>query len=215
MKPRTLIACLPALLLANSALGSEWNIDPEHSEAKFDIHNMLVGTAHGTLGTVTGTIHYDDQDISHSTVSAAIDLTKIDTHEPKRDKHLQSKDFFETATFPTATFTSNKVERLANGKLQITGDLKVHGVTRSVVLAVDMPSPGAASRLTAAATTTINRHDIGLNWGPGIMLSSDAHLQIKIEAAPGAAAAVVAAPEAPPAPVLTKRVGAAAGGIPQ
>src|SRR5581483_6440688 len=139
MTPKTL-ALVFATLVSSPALASDWTIDSQHSEADFRVRHMGISYVRGTLGTVTGTIHVDENNPSKSSVEATIDVSKLDTREPKRDAHLKSPDFFDVAKYPTATFKSTKVEREGAGKLKVTGDLTMHGVTHPVVLDVDGPS---------------------------------------------------------------------------
>jgi polyisoprenoid-binding protein YceI len=167
------------------AFASDWTLDADRSRVQFDISNWVVHTVSGTLGTVTGRIHVDDTDVTRSTVRAAIDLKRIDTQSPKRDAHLQTKDFFDVASYPVAVFTSSRVERIATDHLRVTGDLVAHGVVCAVTL--DVHLAGMAPRLTADATATIDRHQLGLNYGVGATVGNEATLRIHAEATPLAA----------------------------
>src|SRR6202041_2344464 len=82
----------------------------------------------------------DDQDISKSTVNATIDVNSLDTRVQNRDNDLRSDHFFDVAKYPTITFKSTRVEPAGAGKLNVTGDLTIHGVTKQVVLDVAGPS---------------------------------------------------------------------------
>jgi polyisoprenoid-binding protein YceI len=181
-----LLGCALSLSLAANARASDWSLDPKTSEARFAIGNMMVRTVHGTLGTVTGQLHLDEQDLTRSTVTASIDLSAIASGDAKRDAHLKDKDFFEIAKFPVATFTSNKVEKGAGGALRVTGQLVVHGVTKTVVLDVTL-APPTATEVSAHATTKLDRHDLGLSYGPGIMIGAEAELELVVKATPAAA----------------------------
>jgi len=102
-------------------------------------------------------------------VNVTIDATSVDTREPDRDKDLKGPNFFDVAKYPTFTFKSTKVESAGTGKLKVTGDLTIHGVTKSVVLDVDGPKPPikdpwGLQRSAVSATTKINRKDFGVNW---------------------------------------------------
>ena len=114
-------------------------------------------------------MNLDDKDITKSTVEATIDVSSINTRDEKRDGHLKSPDFFDVAKFPTITFKSKKVAKAGEGKLKVTGDLTIHGVTKEVVLNVDGPAkeakdPWGNIKSGAVATTKINRKDWGLGW---------------------------------------------------
>ena len=94
------------------------------------------------------------------------------------------------AKYPTLTFKSTKVEAAGEGKLLVTGDLTIHGVTKQVVLDVDGPSPevkmGPNRKAGASATTTIDRRDFGLTWnrvleGGGLVVGNAVKITLEIE----------------------------------
>jgi len=89
-----------------------------------------------------------------------------------RDKDLRSDHYFDVEKYPTITFQSKKVEPAGPGKLKVTGDLTIHGITKEAVLDVDGPSapmkdPWGNQRMGASATTKINRMDFGVAGGAG------------------------------------------------
>ncbi len=186
-------AALLAVLVSTPALAADWSIDPAHSEAGFNVKHMGIVNVHGSLGPVTGTIHLDDKDITKSSVDVSIDVNGIDTREPKRDGHLKSPDFFDVAKFPTVTFKSTKVEKAGEGKLKVTGDLTMHGVTKSIVLEVEGPTAPAtmfgSTKIAVAATGALDRTAYGLSWnkplekGAGLLVGNEVTLSLGVEAA--------------------------------
>jgi polyisoprenoid-binding protein YceI len=150
----------------------EWRLDSAHSAAHFSVRHMMVSNVRGQLGKVSGTLRYDQSDPKTATVEATIDVTGIDTRNEKRDAHLKSPDFFDVAQFPSITFKSTKVEAAGDGKLRVTGDLTLHGVTKPVTLMVEGPTPpikdARGSRIGASATATISRKDFGMTWNRAI-----------------------------------------------
>jgi polyisoprenoid-binding protein YceI len=179
------------LSLPASAATSTWQVDPAHSEALFSIRHLTISTVRGGFSKIKGTISFDEKDPSKSVVDVAIDMTTVDTREPKRDEDLRSDKFFDVAKYPTMTFKSTKVEQVSAGKLKVTGDLTLHGVTKEVVLDVDGPSaaikdPWGNQRAAASATTKINRQDFGVKWNKtidngGVMLGDDVSITIDVE----------------------------------
>jgi polyisoprenoid-binding protein YceI len=151
-----------------ASYAEEWQIDRAHSAAQFSVRHMMVSTVRGHFGKLTGTIHYDLANPSAARVQADVDVSSVDTREPKRDAHLKSADFFDAANHPTMTFKSTKVEPAGQGKLKMTGDLTIRGTTRPVVFDVDgLTSPvkdRGGLRMGAAATAKINRKDFGITW---------------------------------------------------
>jgi polyisoprenoid-binding protein YceI len=123
---------------------------------------------------VSGTAKYDPADPSKTSLDATIDANSVDTRVEMRDKDLRSPHFFEVEKYPTITFHSKQAKAQGSGKLQITGDLTIHGVTKEVVLDVDGPSaavkdPWGNQRIGASATTKINRNDFGVSGAPGVV----------------------------------------------
>ncbi|MBN1208659.1 MAG: polyisoprenoid-binding protein [Myxococcaceae bacterium] len=174
------------------ALASTWEIDPSHSSASFSVRHMMVTNVKGSFSKVAGTINLDDKDITRSSVTATIDASTVDTGEPKRDAHLRSPDFFEVEKNGTITFKSKKVEKVGEGKLKVTGDLTLRGVTKQVTLDVEGPSPEAKNPFTGginrgfSATTKINRKDYGLNWNKaietgGVLVGDEVAITLELE----------------------------------
>jgi polyisoprenoid-binding protein YceI len=130
-------------------------------------------------------------------VEATIDVTGINTGEAQRDTHLKSADFFDVAKYPSITFRSKKIARVANNKYKALGDLTIHGVTREVTLDVDatpeVKDPWGALRFGANASTKINRKDFGLNWNKaleagGVLVGDEVEITLDVELVKKAAA---------------------------
>src|SRR5208282_2061024 len=159
------------LLLASlSALAqtSTWNIDPAHSTAQFTVRHLAISNVTGSFTKVTGSIALNDQDITQSQISASIDVSSVDTRVEKRDQDLKSPNFFDVEKYPTIEFKSKRIVS-SGGKLQLIGDLTIHGTTREVTLDVDGPTPALTdpwgnSRRGISATTAINRKDFNLTY---------------------------------------------------
>ena len=157
-----------ALLTSLSALAqtSTWNIDPAHSTAQFTVRHLGISNVTGNFTKVTGSVVLNEKDITQSQVSASIDVSSVDTRVEVRDKDLKSPHFFEVEKYPTIEFKSKRIVS-SGGKLQVIGDLTVHGTTREVTLDVDGPTPELTdpwgnSRRGISATTTIDRKDFNL-----------------------------------------------------
>jgi len=190
---RTTIGATLAAVLAVSAAATTttWQIDPQHTAAGFAVKHLMISTVRGQFKGVTGTVNWDDQDISKSTVDIAIDANTVDTSEPKRDADLKSDKFFDVAKYPTITFKAKKIEQVSAGKLKITGDLTIHAVTKEAVLDVEGPTqpvkdPWGNTRVAANATTKINRQDFGVKWnanmdGGGVVVGDDVAITIDLE----------------------------------
>jgi len=165
-----------ALFLTLSASAQEsWQLDPNHSSAQFAVRHLGISTVRGTFTKVSGTVQLNEADLTRSSAEVTIDATSVDTRVETRDNDVRSPKFLDVQKFPTITFKSKKVEPAGPGKLRMTGDLTIHGVTKEVVLDVDGPTPAVKDarsgqqRRGASATTTINRQDFGVSGAPSVV----------------------------------------------
>ena len=180
-----------AMAFSATAATTTWQIDPAHTAASFAVQHLMISTVRGEFKGVTGTVNWDDQDITKSTVDVTIDAKTVDTSEPQRDKDLKSDKFFDVEKYPTITFKSKKVEQVSVGKLKVTGDLTIHGITKEAVLDVEGPSasvkdPWGNTRAAISATTKVNRQDYGVKWnasidGGGVVVGDDVNITIDME----------------------------------
>ncbi len=169
MNRRLFTTLFAGMLFAGTAALAQttWTIDKNHTQVDFQIRHAAVSNVRGSLSNVTGTVVWDEKDLSKASVNAVIDATTVSTNNDSRDKHLKSPDFFNVEKFPTLTFKSTSVTR-SGGKLQVIGDLTLAGVTKSVTLDVDGPTApvkGMQGGLVTgfSATGTIKRSDF--NFG--------------------------------------------------
>jgi polyisoprenoid-binding protein YceI len=174
---RMLSTLAVALLLTVSGVAQDaWQLDPPHSSAQFSVRHLGVSTVRGAFTKVSGSVVYDAANPSKSSIQATIEAASVDTRVDMRDNDLRSPRFLDAQKYPTITFQSKKVEAAGAGKLKVTGDLTIHGVTKEVVLDVDGPTPAIKDpmgkdrlRMGASATTKINRNDFGVSGLPGIV----------------------------------------------
>jgi polyisoprenoid-binding protein YceI len=173
---RLLLVFFAAMTLAATAFGqaTTWQIDPNHSSAQFSVRHLGVSTVRGAFTKVSGSAKYDPADPSKTMLDATIDATSVDTRVEMRDNDLRSPNFLDVQKYPTITFHGKQVKASGSGKLQLTGDLTIHGTTKEVVLDVDGPSaamkdPWGNQRIGASATTKINRKDYGVNGAAGVV----------------------------------------------
>jgi len=198
MQRLALTAAALAALAAPATAGTDWQIDPAHTNVQFSVRHLMISNVRGEFGKVSGTAQTDDQDLTRSKIQATIDAASINTREPKRDQHLKSPDFFDVAKFPTIAFTSKKIEKAGDNRFKVTGDLNLHGVTREVVLDVESSGPPikdlmGMTRAGARASTKINRKDFGIVWnkaldGGGIAVGDEVEVTIDVEGTKQAAA---------------------------
>ena len=174
------------LFLAVSAIAQvqTWKIDPNHTAAQFSVRHMGISTVRGAFTKVSGTADYDPSNLSKTAIDATIETASVDTRVEMRDNDLRSPNWFDAAKYPTITFKSKSVQSAGEGKLKISGDLTIHGVTKEVVLDVDGPSapvtdPKGNAHVGASATTKIKRTDFSVGTNP--MVGEDITITIDTE----------------------------------
>jgi len=193
------------LVLPALAQAATWKIDPNHSSTTFKIRHLF-SNVRGDFTQISGMIDYDPAHPTASTLETKIVAASINTNNERRDNDLRSPNFFDVATFPDLTFKSTKVESTEGG-LKVTGDLTLHGITKPVVLDVEVLGTGPHPMIEGgqvagfSAHTKINREDFGLKWNKtldagGTLLGNDVDIQIEVEA--------VNAPPKPEAPAPAK-----------
>jgi polyisoprenoid-binding protein YceI len=202
-----LVALLGLASLAARAMAQTetWYLDPPHSSAQFAVRHLGISTVRGAFTKIGGVV-VDSPDLSKASLNVTIDASSIDTRVQRRDDDLRSDHFFDVAKYPTITFQSKRVESAGAGKLKVTGDLTMHGVTKEVVLDVDGPTPPMKdprgnSHRGLSATTTLSRADFGINFDAG-MIGDQVAIQLDVELvdkAPGAPRPA-GAPGGPPPP---------------
>jgi polyisoprenoid-binding protein YceI len=186
MKQRLVLITTALLLMPFAVLAQQsWQIDPAHTNAEFSVRHMGISTVRGSFTKTTGTVQYDPADPSKAVIDATIDANSIDTRNENRDKDLRSAHFFDVEKYPTLVFKSKGAQQAEAGKLKITGDLTIHGVTKEVVLNIDGPtSPVKGGRgnlhMGAAASTVVNRTDFGMSGYQG-MVGNDITINIDVE----------------------------------
>jgi polyisoprenoid-binding protein YceI len=176
------IACL-LLIATGSSDAATYTLEPDYTQAVFRWEHLGFSRPAAQLAQGTGTLEFDAMNPARSSVKVSIPLDRLATGVPDLDEHLKSEDFFEVAKFPAAVFASTKVEPgMGKGRLKVTGDLTLHGVTKPVTLDVALLKVGTNVRTGIAtvgftATTTIRRSDFGL--GAYVPQVSDA-IQIEL-----------------------------------
>jgi polyisoprenoid-binding protein YceI len=186
----TMKRCLPALALIAAlafpalAAPDQWTIDPAHSTAEFLVTHLEISDVDGTFKKVSGSATIDDDDLSKSSVTAAIDVSSLDSGIQMRDDDLKSAEFFNVAAYPTMTFQSTKIWKTGDGTAKMTGNLTLHGVTKQVTFDVKDPAPPpnqTPARRTAEASATISRAAFGMTTdstliGDGVAITLDIQL---------------------------------------
>jgi polyisoprenoid-binding protein YceI len=168
-----------------------YQIDSVHSSVQFSVRHLMVSNVRGTFSGVTGTVSYDPDKPTETTIEASIDVNTVNTNDEKRDGHLKSPDFFDVAQYPVIQFKSKRVESGTATEQKVTGDLTLHGVTKEVTLVVDEISeeakdPWGNTKVGATVKGKLKRSDFGLVWNApletgGMLVGDDVKLEFDLQ----------------------------------
>jgi polyisoprenoid-binding protein YceI len=166
--PAWAVAVLASLSTVSAVSAETFAVDTAHSSVVFGVKHMNVSNFYGRFNRMTGTFTLDDADAAGSAIEITIETESIDTANEKRDAHLKSADFFNSREFSKITFKSTKVESAGAEKFKVTGDLNLHGVTKSITVDVERTGKGSDGRggVRCGIETrfTIKRSDYGMDY---------------------------------------------------
>ncbi|KOS04726.1 hypothetical protein AM493_00695 [Flavobacterium akiainvivens] len=169
---------------------TKWVLDPTHSEVTFKVKHLMFTNVSGNFTKFEATAESEDDGFNGASFSFSADVDSINTNNADRDGHLKSGDFFDAAQFPTISFKSTSVSKESEDELDITGDLTIHGVTKSVTLDVEFggiqKDPWGNVKSGFSVTGKINRKDFGLSWNAaletgGVMLGEEVKLALELQ----------------------------------
>ena len=174
-----------------------WNIDAAHSGIHFSVRHMVVSKVRGRFTKFTGSVRIDDADLTRSVVDVTIDAASLDTGTAQRDEHLRSPDFFDAEKFPTLRFRSGRIEKIADDRYRVMGDLTIRDVTRELAIEVEYggraQDPWGNERAGFIAKTAFDRKDFGLKWNQvleagGVLVGDRVDIDLEVQAVKAAAA---------------------------
>ena len=187
---RILTAFLFLTLFSTAAFAETYKIDKDHSSVSFKIRHV-VSNVQGSFKDFDGTIQYDAAKPETWSAEGTIKVASIDTNVAQRDKHLQSKDFFNAEQYPDITFKTTKVTASGKDDAKVEGLLTMHGITKPVVLDVEIhgvgKDPWGNVSLGFTGTTKVNRKDFGIVWNQvldqgQLMVGDDVTITLEIAA---------------------------------
>ena len=163
-KPKAVVGEATNTSSASPVAGEKYLITSENSKIEF-IGAKVTGHHNGAFKKISGTIDYAGQ-IEKSRVSITIDSSSLETDTPDLTKHLKTADFFDVAKYPEAKFESTEIKPGGEkgASHTVTGNLTLHGVTKSVTFPATITvNPGV---ITVESSFAINRKDFAINY-PG------------------------------------------------
>jgi polyisoprenoid-binding protein YceI len=181
--PRGLIAIVLFLSAASPAFSQTLTIDPAWSEVSFNVSNLGVNTVYGRFNQFAGRIEFNPQAPEQSTVHVVIQAASVNTQIAKRDKHLQTADFFDVSKYPELTFESQSIEKKTEGRV-LTGLLTIKGQTHPVSIPFTFTTAAVNGKtiLHAQGNTQVNRHDFGIDYGSNFSVGKTVTIHLSVAA---------------------------------
>lgn len=192
MIKKFILAIAFSLIFGWNAQGQDatmWKVDKAHTSVNFGI-NHFFNEVKGKFTEFDGSFHFDPDDLKQSGFSFTIQVNSVDTDNEKRDKHLQSPDFFNAEQFPEIKFVSTKVESLSGNKYQATGKLTIKEVTKNVIIPfsvtgqMEHPMMKGTLILGLRIDTTLDRTDYGVgvgDWAATMVVGDEVRINIPME----------------------------------
>jgi polyisoprenoid-binding protein YceI len=172
-------------------LTGEYTLDPAHSRIGFVARHAMVTKVRGSFNDFAGTATIDGDAPEKSSVQVTIQAQSIDTRNADRDGHLKSNDFLSMDEYPQITFTSTEIAQTGETSFDVTGDLTIKDVTRSVTVPFEFEGsakdPFGNDRIGFEGSTTISRKDYGITWNAaletgGVLVSDKIVLEFEVSA---------------------------------
>jgi len=170
---------------------AKWTTDAAHSSIDFTVKHMMIAKVKGTFHKFEAQIEADTEDLTSANIHFSVDLSSVDTRNEDRDNHLRSADFFETEKYPTMTFQSTSIRSTGKGEYDVTGDLTLHGVTRSETFTVEFEGTGkdpwGNEKVGFSGAGVVKRSDYGLTYNAaletgGLLIGDEVKFTVEIEA---------------------------------
>ncbi len=186
MKSTLLAAALAVSATSAFASAEKYVLDPSHSQVVFSYNHLGYSTTTGMFSGFEGEIMFDQEDPAASSVTVSMPVVEMITGWKPREDHFMTEDFFGAAEGDMVTFTSTGIEVTGQNTANITGDLTMNGVTKSVVLDAKLNQVGEhpmANKPWAGfdATTTLVRSEFDLGqFAP--FVSDEVEIHISVEA---------------------------------
>ncbi|HZX59993.1 MAG TPA: YceI family protein [Mucilaginibacter sp.] len=181
MKKITLLAA--ALLLSTMVFAqTKWVVNKAHARVGFTVSHLAVSDVDGNFKKFDATLTASKPDFSDAVFEVSADVSSINTDNDNRDNDLKSDHFFDAAKFPTLTFVSKSITKTGDKTFKLTGDLTIHGVTKSVTL--DLAVTGTGKNMQNQkpiagfkVTGTIDRNDFGVGHAPAAMIGDKVEIR--------------------------------------
>jgi polyisoprenoid-binding protein YceI len=180
MKTTLLTVALAALAFAAAPVFAQQKLVPAQSEITFTSKQMGV-PVDGKFKKFDAQVAFDPKKPEAAKISFAIDIGSASLGSAETEAELVKAEWFNTKSFPQATFQSGTVKAAGPGKFEVAGKLAIKGASHDVVVPVTLAQAGGNT--TAVGTFTIKRLDFKIgdgDWKDTSMVANDVQVKFKL-----------------------------------
>jgi polyisoprenoid-binding protein YceI len=153
-----------------SAAARSWELDKAHTNFYFSVDHIY-SKIQGHFNEYAGEVKFDPKNLAESRFFFKIETASIDTNVAKRDKHLQSADFFDAGKYPVMTFESVKITDAGNNVYEVAGKFTIKGEVYDLVLPLTFAGikahPAAEGKEVAGFNGTVTIDRLAYKIGDG------------------------------------------------
>lgn len=153
---------------------SAQEITQSSASVDFKIKNMGFNVD-GTFNDINISTNFNSNDLKNSFIKGVIKVNSIDTNNKKRDKHLRNEDYFEVEKYNTIHLTSTRIEKNSNNKYQLTAELTIKKITKTIVIPLEIIE--TTTSLSLNSKISIDRLDYGVG-GSSWVLSDKVRIKV-------------------------------------
>jgi len=166
----------------------KWTLDPAHSEIEFKVRHMMISNVKGSFDSFNAEI--DGEDFQSGKIHVEVDASSINTGQEDRDKHLESKDFFDVAQYPKIIFEGEKMLKKSENSYVLEGKLTIRDITKPLSLNVEyggmQKDPWGNEKVGFSIDGKFNRKDWGLGWNTvletgGVMVGEEVKINAEVQ----------------------------------
>ena len=168
---------------------TEWQIDRAHSAINFTINHFFT-PVDGSFEDYQATVNFDPNNLEESSIDVTIPVESVNTNNERRDNHLKSEDFFNSAEWSNIHFVSERIESLGNNQFVAHGELTIRDMTHSFELpfellgVMDHPMQDNTQVAGIVASAELMRTDYGVgvgDWAATAVVGDRVNIQLNLE----------------------------------
>lgn len=182
----SLIALVAMCASSLPSQAATYTLDPNHTFASFEISHFGISTIRGRFDRKQGSVEFD-RAAKTGKIAIVIDTTSISTGLPSFDRILLGSAIFDTATYPSAKFESDKLVFEADNITEIAGNFTLLGKTLPLTLkAVNFGCRTASLTRQEICggdfEATFDRTTYGMDYAVSFGMTKTVKLVVQIEA---------------------------------